>query len=129
MAKIVPLRVASNFACEARDGDPRGYEVIGADKKSAGTITDVWVDRSETTIRYLEANIAGGRSVIIPVTFARIDKRRKQVSVHALLSRQFANIPALANQDQITLLEEDKVCAYFGAGTLYATPARTESWL
>jgi photosynthetic reaction center H subunit len=29
----------------------------------------------------------------------------------------------------VTLLEEEKIMAYFGAGTLYATPARAEAIL
>ncbi len=128
-AKIVPLRVASNFSCEARDGNPIGYTVTGANGGVAGTVTDVWVDRSETIIRYLEANIGNNRKALIPITFARIDKRRKQVQIYALLSSQFGGIPALANPDQVTLLEEDKICAYFGGGMLYATPQRTEAWL
>jgi photosynthetic reaction center H subunit len=128
-AKIVPLRVATNFSCDARDGDPRGYTVFGAKGGVAGTVTDVWVDRSETIIRYLEASIGNNRTVLIPITFARVDKRRKQVNVYALLSSQFSAVPAIANPDQVTLLEEDKICAYFGAGMLYATPQRTEAWL
>jgi len=32
----------------------------------------------------------------------------------------------LRNPDQITLLEEEKVSAYYGAGTLYATSHRQE---
>ena len=69
------------------------------------------------------------RTALIPMTFARIDKRRGQVKVHALLADHFANVPALANPDQVTLLEEDKICAYFGAGTLYAHPSRAEPLL
>jgi photosynthetic reaction center H subunit len=128
-AKIVPLRVATNYAVEKRDGDPRGYSVIGGDRTAAGTITDVWVDRSETVIRYLEAKIPGVGSRLIPMNFARVDKRLGQVKVNALHARHFANVPSLANPDQVTLLEEDKICAYFGGGTLYAHPSRSEPLL
>jgi photosynthetic reaction center H subunit len=31
--------------------------------------------------------------------------------------------------DQVTLLEEDKVTAYYGAGTLYSDPMRAEPLL
>ena len=36
--------------------------------------------------------------------------------------------PAAPDPDhaQITLLEEEKITAYYGAGTLYATPERQE---
>jgi photosynthetic reaction center H subunit len=125
-AKIVPLRVATNYSVEKNDGDPRGFALIGGDGRAAGTITDVWVDRSESIIRYLEGNISGVGNRLIPMTFARVDKRRGQVKVNALYSQHFANVPATANPDQVTLLEEDKICAYYGAGTLYAHPSRSE---
>jgi membrane-bound lytic murein transglycosylase B len=66
---------------------------------------------------------AGGR-VLLPIAFARI--RKDEVVVDALLASQFGNVPALARNDQITMLEEEKVSAYYGAGTLYATPDRQE---
>lgn len=128
--KIVPLRVAPGFPPHERDGDPRGYEVVGADRVIAGTITDLWVDRSELLYRYLEMSVGtGGRKALIPINFAKIDRNTKQVYLRALMGSQFANIPALANPDQVTKLEEDKVSAYFGAGMLYAHPSRAEPLL
>ncbi len=124
--KIVPMRVAPGFAIEKRDGDPRGYALISHDKRTVGTITDVWIDRSETMIRYLEANITGVGTRLVPINFTRINKGAKEVKVQALYSQHFANIPALASPEQVTLLEEDKITAYFGAGTLYAHPSRAE---
>jgi len=38
-------------------------------------------------------------------------------------------VPGLAQADQVTLLEEEKVMAYYGAGTLYATADRAEPLL
>jgi photosynthetic reaction center H subunit len=127
--KIVPMRVAAGYVVPERDADPRGMELVGADRGVAGTITDIWVDRSECIIRYLEAEIAGGRRILVPMTFAKINRRRGEVQVHALMSDQFGQVPALASPDKVTLLEEDKVCAYYGAGTLYATPQRSEPLL
>ena len=47
----------------------------------------------------------------------------------ALLSTQFGDVPPLKSPGTITLLEEEKVTAYFGAGTLYATPDRQEPFI
>lgn len=130
--RIVPMRADAKFGIESRDPDPRGMIVIAADRKTAGTIKDVWVDRAEVIIRYLEAEVpaAGGtRRVLIPMTFSKVERTRRVVQVAALLSSQFADIPALAKPDQVTLLEEDKIVGYFGAGTLYATPQRSEPLL
>jgi len=133
--KIVPLRVATDFHVESRDPDPRGMAVIGADGAEAGTVKDVWVDRMESLIRYLEVQLPGeeARSVLLPMAFSKLRPPRKyrpgRIEVHALEAAQFAGVPALADADRITFLEEEKVSAYYGAGTLYATPARTESVL
>ncbi len=37
--KIVPMRVATEFTVEARDPDPRGMEVVGADGEVGGVVT------------------------------------------------------------------------------------------
>jgi len=127
LPKIVPLRVASDFSIATRDPDPRGMAVVGADGRVAGNIRDVWVDRSETLIRYLEVEVQGPasvRRVLLPINFARIDGTRRTVRVKSVLAQHFAQVPALQSPDQVTLREEDRICAYFAGGTLYATPAR-----
>ena len=44
----------------------------------------------------------------------------------SITAAQFADVPTIRRDDQITLLEEDKVMAYFAGGHLYATAARSE---
>jgi photosynthetic reaction center H subunit len=130
--RIVPMRIAPAFSIEERDPDPRGMAVFGADGLRAGTVCDVWVDRSEPQVRYLEVDLGAGgegRHVLLPIAMAVIDKRRERVRVGAILAEQFAAVPALRDPDRITLLEEDRICAYYGGGYLYATPARQESLL
>lgn len=122
--KIVPLRVATDHGVARQDTDPRGLPVLGADGETAGRVKDMWVDRCEMMFRYIEVELVAGRTVLLPIAFARI--RKDRVEVHALMSDQFGNVPALKNPDQVTLLEEEKISAYYGAGTLYATPQRQE---
>lgn len=125
--KIVPLRTAHGFYLESRDPDPRGMTVKGADKQVAGTVKDVWVDRSEFMIRYLEVALSGSeRRVMVPMNFTRVDGEARVISVVAILARQFADVPATKSTEQITRLEEEKICAYFAGGYLYATPERAE---
>ena len=129
-ARIVPLRAAPGFVVAHRDPDPRGLPVIGADGAVAGTVHELWVDRAEGLFRYLEVALpasGAARRVLLPMGFARITDR--QVGVRSILSAQFAQVPALRNPDVVTLLEEEKVMAYYGGGTLYATPARQEPLL
>jgi photosynthetic reaction center H subunit len=124
---IVPMRILPTTTIEEHDADPRGMPVIGADGATAGTVKDVWVDRAEALIRYLEVDVAtqaGGRSVLLPMTMARVSRRRRQVKVKSILASQFADVPTIANPDQVTKLEEDRIVAYYAGGTLYATPLR-----
>jgi len=129
-ARIVPLRRAIGFSVHPSDPDPRGLPVVGADRVVGGVVRDLWVDRSEVVFRYLEVEVAAGgatRHVLLPVNFARIESRR--VDVSSILGAQFAQVPATQRDDQITLLEEERITAYYGAGTLFAEPSRREPLL
>jgi len=124
-AKIVPLRTQPEYGVATQDNDPRGLPVVGDDDEVAGTVSELWMDRSEMMFRYIEVKLNDSdRTVMLPVPFARITNER--VKVHAILAHQFADVPGLRNADQITMLEEEKISAYYGAGTLYATPERQE---
>jgi photosynthetic reaction center H subunit len=129
-AKIVPLRVATDFSILRADNDPHGFPVLGTDGVIAGSIVDVWVDRAEVMIRYLEVGLAdGSRNVLLPMTMAVINKRLRLVKVDAITAAQFADVPGLANPDEVTFYEEERITAYYGAGFLYATPDRAEPLL
>lgn len=122
--RLVPLRIDDHFEIAPEDPDPRGMPVWGADGAEGGTITDVWVDRSEAIARYYEVEIAGGDHVLLPVTMARLNKREGFVGVKSILGAHFQDVPRTKSMDQVTHLEEDKICAYYGGGTLYATANR-----
>ena len=129
--KIVPLRDAASFSISPRDPDPRGMDVIGADDRIAGKISDVWVDRGEFIIRYLEVAVEDNpaKRVLLPIMFAEISGSQNEVRVNAILASQFANVPTVATPNQVTFLEEDRICAYYGAGTLYAWEGRGDPLL
>lgn len=122
--KLKPLRVATDFWIEERDPDPRGMPVIGADNVMAGTISDVWVDVDEYLLRYFEMTLMDGGNVLLPVNFTRVTGGK--VKVKSILGKHFADVPKIANPDQVTRLEEDRIMAYYGSGHLYATPDRSE---
>lgn len=122
--RIVPMRVDGHLAVSIRDVDPRGLPVTGCDKLVAGTVRELWVDRAEHVIRYLEVALTDGGTALLPMAMARVTKRF--VHTDSITAAQFVGSPTLASMDQITLLEEEKVQAYFGAGYLWATPTRSE---
>jgi len=127
LPKIIPLRVAEGWSINTDGPDPRGYLVVAADTRVAGKVIEVWLDRSENMVRYLEVVVptdAGDRVILLPSMLATYDTEREQVLAASVLSRHFADAPTLANPDQITLREEDRVAAYFGGGHLYANNKR-----
>jgi photosynthetic reaction center H subunit len=128
--KIVPMRVAKEFSIAEKDPDPRGMTVVGFDGEIGGTVTDVWVDRAEPQIRYLEMKVAkGGKQVLLPINFTRFDKKNRKINVKSIRGKHFANVPKLSKPDQVTLYEEDKICAYYAGGHLYAAADRSEPLL
>lgn len=128
--KLAPMRVADGFTVASNDPDPRGWPVVGADGEQAGTVSDLWVDTEEPQIRYVEVDVTGaGRTALLPIGFTRFDGRLRKVLVNAITAEQFAAVPATANPDQVTRLEEDKIMGYFGGGKLYAKRTRTEPLL
>ena len=132
LPQIAPLRIADDYDVESRDVDPRGMNVVAADKYIVGKIRDLWVDRIEPQIRYMEITLddrIGGGNVLLPYYFCRINMSRGEVKVSSLMSDQFAGVPKTKHPDQVTLLEEDKICAYYAGGKLYADPARAEPML
>ena len=122
--RIVPMAVAEHVTVVARDIDPRGLPVVGLDGGVAGTVRDLWVDRAEHVIRYLDVALNDGGTATLPMPMVRVS--RGKVVTDAVTAGQFVNCPQLKSPVQITLLEEEKVQAYFGAGYLWATPDRSE---
>ena len=138
--RIVPLRTAPDYSIEHRDPDPRGMQVVGADGLVAGTVSDVWVDRSESLIRYLEVALpsvatmgdeppSAPRHVLLPMNFSKIDGRQRLVRVKSILARHFTDVPSHGAADRISRRDEDRITAYYGGGHLYAVPSRTEAQL
>lgn len=150
--RILPLRRLPGYRLEGRDPDPRGMPVVGADGVPGGVVVDVWVDRSDPLVRYFELEVSvpvgevdgvgdlaepsvpgatatRSRRTLVPVNFAHIDRRRGAVVVKAVMGEQLAAAPATAQRDEVTLLEEDRISAWYAGGLLYATPARAEPLL
>lgn len=130
--RITPFRLNPDYTVPKQDLDPRGLDVIGADGHHAGKVVDLWVDRSEAIIRYLEVEVTGFKAkgtVLLPVPFANVSKARRRVEVTAVNTEHFANVPRTKSPDRVTRLEEDMIAGYYGGGTLFADPKRREPWI
>ncbi|MEM8810996.1 MAG: photosynthetic reaction center subunit H [Pseudomonadota bacterium] len=123
--KIVPMRTVEAFSVSA-GRDPRGLPVHSADGEVVGTVSDMWIDGPEHLVRYLEFDLAGDAgSRLVPIQLANI--KSNSVAIHALHSPHFSNIPQHKSSDQVTLLEEEKICAYYCGGKLYSSEDRLET--
>ncbi|WP_432816566.1 photosynthetic reaction center subunit H [Sulfitobacter sp. JB4-11] len=124
--KIKPLSSLPDFKVSAGT-DPRGKPVMTGDGEIVGRITDMWVDVPEQLVRFLVMDVnpeGSGKIRLIPMNFAKVKGDR--VVIRSLYAHNVDGIPGIKGKEQITLLEEEKVMAYFGGGTLYADPARLE---
>ncbi len=124
-----PLRLATEYSVSRFSTDPHGWPVVGLDGIVAGHVVDIWIDDEENDTRYLEIALVSAidvseRRVLVPHPFVRYDRRRERVVVRALHAAQFAHVPALANPDQVTAREEDRLVGYYGGGMLYGTRNR-----
>ncbi len=124
---IVPMRIADGFKVSAGP-DPRGFEVVATDGKVAGKVTDIWVDRAESQARYLEVELSsdsGGEGKrLIPVPMLRVNAKEKRVDVSAIRAAHFAKVPALKEAERVTILEEERIGAFYAGGRLYAESKR-----
>lgn len=123
--KIVPLSGAQGFGISA-GRDPRGLPVQASDHNYVGRISDMWIDAPEQLVRYLEVTLDSGGKRLIPMPMAKIKSDR--VKVESLPSDLFGSVPTTRSTTEITVLEEDKISAYYGGGTLFAADRKKNRW-
>lgn len=118
--KIRPMATLPDFHVSA-GLDPRGKPVVGGDGEVIGRITDMWIDIPEQMVRFLTVDLnpeGTGKTRLIPMNLAKIKGNR--VVVRSLHAKHWDAVPTIKTADQVTLLEEEKIMAYFAGGTLYA---------
>ena len=137
---------SEGFAIAGYGTDPRGAPVRTFDGEIVGTVDELWIDHMESMVRYLGVSTDGGGRVVMPMNMAVLRKakggpadgslwdrmtarRGPEVRVASVTAEQFGNAPTTASPERITMREEDVIQGYFGGGTIYATPDRTEPLL
>lgn len=119
--KIVPMAKAAGFIVSA-GRDPRGLPVQAGDLEVVGTITDMWVDAPEQLVRYLEITLNSGKVKVVPMPMVKVQADR--VRINSLSSDLFETVPTTKSKTVITMLEEEKISAYYAGGTMYAADKR-----
>lgn len=146
--RIVPLSTLpeDEFFVAEKSVDPRGMNVRACDGKVVGTVSDIMLDRMEFLPRYYQIALHSGKTVLLPMMFLTIrrakfapvegtlddrliDTRGKEIRVASLTSAQFDNVPTCASDSVITLLEEDKIQAYYGGAHVYGSRERSEPFI
>lgn len=119
--KIVPMAKAEGFIVSA-GRDPRGLPVQAGDLEVVGTISDMWVDAPEQLVRYLEIKLNSGRVKLVPMPMVKVMADR--VRINSLSSDLFEAVPETKSAATVTMLEEEKISAYYAGGTMYAAGKR-----
>ena len=125
--KIRPMSHLPDFRISA-GRDPHGLPVVAGDGEVVGRVTDVWIDVPEQMIRHLTIDVnpeGTGKLRLVPIHMSKI--KRDRVVVRSLHERHFDGIPQIASPDRVTKLEEDKIMAWVGGGTLYADAPEQEA--
>jgi photosynthetic reaction center H subunit len=126
--RTVPMRIAADHWVAEEDPDPRGMDVIAQDDAIAGVVADLWIDRTELVVRFVEVALPDplARHVLVPMELVQVklNARGGVVRVVCVTAAMFATAPVTESPDFITAREEDQIAAYFASGHLYATPLR-----
>ena len=126
-ARIVPLSADETISVWSGGNDPRGMKVTAADGVVAGTVRELWIDRAEHMVRYLEVETTSGKTVLAPMAMASVNA--KGVSIDAINAADYDGVPQLETAGEITRYEEERIIGYFGGGYLYANANRQEPFL
>ena len=146
--RIVQLSTlpTDEFFIAKLSSNPIGMNVRACDGQIVGKVTDIMLDRMEMLSRYYQVVLNSGKTILLPMMYMTlrrsadapeegslserlIDGRAKEMRVASLNSAQFENIPVCADNAVVTLLEEDKIQAYFGGAHVFGSPQRTESFI
>jgi len=119
--KILPMAGAPAFGVSA-GRDPRGLPVQAGDLEVVGRISDMWLDAPEQLVRYLEIDLNSGQKRLVPMPMVKIWGDR--VRINSITSDMFDAVPATKSPTEVTMLEEEKISAYYAGGTMYAAAKR-----
>ena len=114
--KIVPLSKWDDYYVAPGDPDLRGWPVVSADGHEVGRIVDLWFNRAEFFLRYLEVDIGEERTRMMPLFLCNPDATRGRIEAYTLPAAEFPRIPITGSKDYITQREEDRIGGFFAGG-------------
>ncbi len=92
---VVPLSSLPDFRVAAGEADPRGWTVRDAGDEPVGEVTELLVDPGILRVRHLVCRVdgEGGRRVLLPIAYARLDPDRSAVRIPRLTRAALAALP------------------------------------
>lgn len=100
--RLAPLDELEDFRIAEDDPDPRGWEVIAANDRPVGRVSELIIDTDANKVRYLDCRLSatlyrhvdGSLHRLIPIGYARLDEDERRVIVDALGSAGLERLPA-----------------------------------
>jgi hypothetical protein len=89
---LLPLAELEGWRVARGQADVQGWEVR-ARGSAVGTVRDLIVEPAEAQVRYLAVALAGGRAVLLPVGFLRLDREAEAVTAPGLEATDLAALP------------------------------------
>lgn len=133
---VAPLSAISHVRVAEGEPDIRGWEVVGQDRLSIGTVHDLVVDSNALKVRYVDVEIRPEafqadreRHVLIPVGYARLDEDDDRILVNNIAITAAGTLPEYGHtpvtRDEEVALHEFYAAASPAAG---AMPERSEDY-
>ena len=131
-ARVVPVDELPGVTIPEQITDVRGWEVIGSDDRSVGSVEDMLVDPATNEVEYLivaretEVLSADGEpSALVPWSAARLDTGNTQVVLDSMSSTDFGTLPGYRPDAGLSPRAEASSAAYFDTDEPPAAPATT----
>lgn len=120
---LLALAEAGNYDVVAGDADPRGWDLVMADRRREGTVHDLLIDPAAMKVRYLDCELtapehghpAGGRHILVPIGYTRLDTHEKTVYVDAIDSARVSDLPSFPGLP-VAPEDEERIFEIFAHG-------------
>jgi photosynthetic reaction center H subunit len=94
--ELIALENLKGFQVASDDPDPRGWSVISCDADAVGVVRTLLIDTALMKARYLVCDLQQPpvHTVVLPVTYARLDPEHKHVIFDLTSTVTFGQLPA-----------------------------------
>ena len=130
----IPLGQLAGVTIPEQITDVRGWEVIGSDDRSVGSVEDLLVDPGTREVEYLivaresEVLSADGEPIaLVPWSAARLDTGNTQVVLDGMSSSDFGTLPGYRPDAGLTPRAEASSAAYFDTDEPQVAPSTTSA--